>query len=533
MRSRAQAHIRLPGTTGVPFITDKDGLIKWSGAGFSRLLGDFHKLESPIMPDKLRVRFAPSPSGYLHTGGARTALFNYLWAKGQGGSFILRVEDTDEERSTEESMRAIISGLQWLGLDWDEGPDPGEFGASIGPHAPYYQSMRRPLHQQYMQRLWDEDKVFYCPATAEEMTGSDGIKLLFSPYRDISREEQQKRLADGQVMPVRFRCPRDVDVRWEDAVRGEVKISSNEVGDFVLFKGNGAPLYNFVVVCDDIDMQITNVLRGEDHISNTPKQILLHRALGQEPPMFGHVPLIVGMDRQRLSKRHGATAVDAYEEMGVLPEAMVNFLALIGWAPGDDREKMTLAELKTAFDPTRCTKSAGAFNQDKLKHYNELYIRELSADELTERLRPFVPPIWFEHRGEDYARRVFVLQQEKISYLTEMEQNTWYFFRDPLEEDSNEKNVAKFLTGNADAKKVLGEIHDAMESLSDEQWAEERLTLIVEAFVESSGLGRGKVMQPWRVALTGDSISPGFYDLVVTLGRDTVLRRVEEWLKKL
>ena len=180
-----------------------------------------------------------------------------------------------------------------------------------------------------------------------------------------------------QVMPVRFRCPKDVDLVWDDAVRGDIKISSNEVGDFVLFKGNGQPLYNYVVVCDDIDMKITNVLRGEDHISNTPKQMLLHRALGQEPPNFGHVPLIVGMDRKRLSKRHGATAVDAYEQEGVLPEAMFNFLALIGWAPGDDREKMTMEEMLKAFDPTRCTKAAGAFNPDKLKFFNELYIREL------------------------------------------------------------------------------------------------------------------------------------------------------------
>jgi glutamyl-tRNA synthetase len=460
-------------------------------------------------------------------------LFNYLWAKGQGGSFILRIEDTDEERSTAESTQAILDGLKWLGMDWDEGPDPQKFGESIGPHAPYYQSMRRPRHREFLTRLWDSGKVFYCPATPEEMTGADGKKLLFSPYHDITREEQEQRLADGQTMPVRFRCPRDEEVAWDDAVRSEVKFSSNEVGDFVLFKGNGQPLYNFVVVCDDIDMEITNVLRGEDHISNTPKQILLHRALGQEPPQFGHVPLIVGMDRQRLSKRHGATAVDAYEGMGVLPEAMVNFLALIGWAPGDDREMMTLEELKAAFDPTRCTKSAGAFNPDKLKFFNELYIRALSPAELAERLRPFVPPLWFEHRGEEYAQRVFVLQQEKIAYLTEMEANAWYFFRDPQEEDRNEKNVAKFLTDNADAKRVLGEIHAGMEALGEEQWTEEHITPIVEAFVETSGLGRGKVMQPWRVALTGDSISPGFYDLVVTLGKDTVLRRVEEWLGKL
>ncbi|MCB1186426.1 glutamate--tRNA ligase [bacterium] len=485
------------------------------------------------MAGTLRVRFAPSPTGYLHTGGARTALFNYLWAKGQGGVFILRVEDTDEERSTEESMRAILDGLQWLGIMWDEGPDPEKFGESIGPFPPYYQSMRRPLHQEYMKKLWDSGHVFYCPATAEEMTGPDGKKLTFSPYRDITREEQERRLAAGEVMPVRFRCPRDVEVSWEDAVRGKVTFSSNEVGDFVLFKGNGQPLYNFVVVCDDIDMHITNVLRGEDHISNTPKQILLHEALGHEPPEFGHVPLIVGMDRQRLSKRHGATAVDAYEEQGVLPEAMVNFLALIGWAPGDDREKMTLEEMKEAFDPHRCTKAAGAFNPDKLKFFNELYIRELSPDALLERLRRFIPPVWLEHRGEDYAKHVFTLFQEKIAYLNEMEANAWYFFRDPVEADNNEKSVAKFLTENESAKQVLSEIAAGMEALGDGEWTEEKLAPIVDGFVESSGLGRGKVMQPWRVALTGDAISPGFYDLVVTLGKDTVLRRVQPWIDRL
>lgn len=484
----------------------------------------------------VRVRFAPSPTGFLHTGGARTALYNWLWAKQSGGKFILRIEDTDDERSTEESTRAILDGLQWLGLTWDEGPDPdpARFGQSIGEHGPYYQSERAPRHRELVQQLLTEGKAFYCPATAEEMTCGDGKKLLFSPYRDLAADEQKQKLAaaDG-ALPVRFKCPRGEAVTWDDAVRGEVSFPSDELGDFIFIKSNGQPLYNFAVVCDDATMAITHVLRGEDHISNTPKQLLLYRALGFSAPVFGHAPLIVGMDRARLSKRHGATRVSAYREMGVLPQALVNFLLLIGWAPKDNKELFTREEMLSYFNPSDIGKSAGAFNIEKLHHFNGLYIRQLSPEALLASLKPFIPAQWLSYRGEDYARDTLALFQEKLTLLSEIAEQAWYFFRDPVDADYNEATVAKFLTGNVQAPQILGALFKQFSAVDNDSWDEAHLAPLVDTLCTELEVGKGKVMQPWRVALTGNKISPGFFDLVTLLGKETVLRRVLPWVERL
>lgn len=515
----------------------------------------------------VRVRFAPSPTGYLHTGGARTALFNWLWARHTGGAFILRIEDTDEERSTEASTRAILDSMAWLGMDWDEGPDPApaRFGEHIGAHAPYFQSQREPLHLQVAERLLLEGKAFYCPATETEMTGADGKKLLFSPYRDLSPEAQREAFlrakAEGRGLPLRFKCPHGVTLEWDDTVRGPVSFSSDDIGDFVIWKSSGQALYNFAVVCDDHDMEITHVLRGEDHISNTPKQLLLYDALGWARPQFGHVPLIVGMDRARLSKRHGATRVEAYREMGVLPEALVNFLVLIGWAPSGtsaaaNQELFSRDELIRYFTPNQIGRSAGAFNAEKLHYFNALYIRALGPDEYFARVKPFLPEAWLAQRGEDYAKAVCLLYQEKLITLGEIAADAWYFFIAPQEapegaadENSetasdgkeeapaygyfNPKTVAKHLTGNADAAGVLKGLYARMAALPAVQWTHAGLEPLVEEVCAETGLGKGKVMQPWRVALTGDAISPGFFDLLCVLGRDEVLRRAKPWVEEL
>jgi len=499
----------------------------------------------PLAPGTaLRVRFAPSPTGYLHTGGARTALFNWLWARGQGGTFILRIEDTDEERSTEDSTRAILDSLVWLGMDWDEGPDPcpGHFGESVGGYGPYFQSQREKLHLAAAERLISEGKAFYCPATEEEMTLPDGKRRLFSPYRDLTPDEQraafEQAKREGRGLPLRFKCPRGREVAWPDIIRGPVSFLSDEIGDFIFYKSSGHPLYNFAVVCDDHEMAVTHVLRGEDHISNTPKQILLYHALGWEPPAFGHVPLILGMDRARLSKRHGATRVEAYREMGVLPEALANFLVLIGWAPGGEsgalnQEIFTREEMIRHFHPEEIGKSAGAFNIEKLLHFNGLYLRALSPAEFFARLKPYLPAGWLEYRGEDYAKRACVLYQDKLTLLGEIEGNAWYFFREPDEADYNADAVGKFITGNADATRVLRGLYERLAALPSELWTVEGLEPLVEALCAELGLGKSKLMQPWRVALTGDKISPGFYDLLAVLGRDAVLRRAAPWLEQL
>jgi glutamyl-tRNA synthetase len=504
----------------------------------------------------VRVRFAPSPTGYLHIGGARTALFNWLWARQTGGAFILRIEDTDEQRSTEESTRAILDSLLWLGITWDEGPDPdpARFGESSGPYGPYFQSQREKLHLQAAERLLTEGKAFYCPASEAEMTLPDGKKRLFSPYRDLPADEQReafmKATEVGSGLPLRFRCPRSAAIEWHDLIRGEVRFDSEEIGDFIIWKSSGQVLYNFAAACDDHDMEITHVLRGEDHISNTPKQLLLYDALGWPRPVFGHVPLILGMDRARLSKRHGATRVEAYREMGVLAEALANFLLLIGWAPGGlsealNRELFTRDEMIRLFHVEEVGKSSGAFNLDKLLHFNGLYIRGLSPEEFFERLRPYLPTGWLEHRGEDYARCACTLYQDKLTLLSEIEQSAWYFFIDPALRSADEEPpdaedprsaigfynaqaVAKFLTGNPDAPRVLGGLFDLFDKCTE--WTQDALTPLVEGFCGEIGLGKAKVMQPWRVALTGNTMSPGFYDLLSVLGSDTVLRRVQPWI---
>jgi glutamyl-tRNA synthetase len=503
----------------------------------------------------LRTRFAPSPTGYLHTGGARTALYSWLVAKQTGGQFILRIEDTDEERSTEASTRAILDSMAWLGLTWDEGPDPapGRFGESFGPAGTYFQSQRAERHIELLDGMLKTGKAFYCPATTEEMLGADGKKLLLSPYRDLSYDEQQARLsAAGGQLPVRFKCPLGEEVAWDDAIRGRVSFKSDEIGDFIFVKSNGKPLYNFAVVCDDADMRINLVLRGEDHISNTPKQIMLYHALGFPEPRFGHAPLIVGMDRARLSKRHGATQVGAYRELGVLPEALVNFLALIGWAPSGNsaaanQEIFTREELIQYFHIEEVGKSAGAFNIEKLTNMNGLHLRALSPEAFFETAKPHLPAEWLEARGADYAQRVLALYQDKLTLLSQARENVWYFFErlrdgEPAPDADgnvsyvgyyNPKAVAKFLTGNADAPAVLAQIYAAIEAVPAADWDEAHLHPTVDAVCESLSLGKGKVMQPWRVALTGDTVSPGFFDLLAVLGKDETLARVKPWVERL
>ncbi len=436
----------------------------------------------------MRVRFAPSPTGFLHTGGARTALYNWLMARQSGGSFILRIEDTDEARSTEDSTRAILDGLAWLGLDWDEGPDPADFGESLGGHGPYFQSRRRERHLEVVRQLLESGHAFYCPATAEELTDSDGKKKLLSPYRDLTPEEQQKRLDAGEAMPVRLKCPLGEDVSWVDIVRGPVNFRSDEVGDFVIVKSSGQPLYNLAVTADDCDMEVSHVLRGEDHISNTPKQLLLYRALGWDAPVFGHLPLIVGMDRARLSKRHGATSVGSYRELGYLPEALTNFLLLIGWSPSGkaeaaNQEVFTRDEMIRHFKAQEIGKSAGAFNMEKLDNMNGLYLRALEPAEFVERLWPFLPEGW-RAMERAYLDAVLPLYQDKLVTLSEIEQNAWYFFSDPQEGEApvdeetgkpqlgyySEKAVRKFITENDNAAAVLGELFVQFEQL--DQWTE-------------------------------------------------------------
>ncbi len=339
----------------------------------------------------MRVRFAPSPTGSLHVGNARTALFNWLLARGQGGTFVLRLEDTDEARSTQASAEGILEDLRWLGLQWDEGPDVG------GPFGPYRQSERLPLYREHAAGLFEQDLAYYCFCSPAELEAARdaALKAGATPRyagtcATIDPERARARVAAGEPAAVRFRVPRHSAVTFTDVVRGPITTDIGMTGDFVLLRQNGLPAYNFAVVVDDLAMQISLVVRGEDHVPNTPRQVLLYRALGAEPPTFAHLSLVLGPDHAPLSKRHGASSVGEFRARGVLPEALCNYLALLGWSPGQDEEILPLAELSRRFLVQDVTKSAGVFDPDKLAWMNRHYLKEADASRVAALLAPYL-----------------------------------------------------------------------------------------------------------------------------------------------
>lgn len=344
----------------------------------------------------IRVRFAPSPTGYLHVGGARTAFYNYLFAKKMGGQFILRVEDTDLERSTEEALKMQIEDLMWLGLQWDEGIDPKTL-KSFGPYGPYRQSERRTIYQEHAEKLLASGKAYYDFRTDEELEALKAKALEQGDMNRTSRpevivpiEEARHRIAGGEKAAIRFRVDDVRDYVLKDLVRGEVRFPSDMVGDFVILRSNGMPVYNFCCVIDDALMKISHVFRAEEHLSNTLRQQMLYEAFGYTVPQFGHLSLVLGQDRQKLSKRHGATSCNDYKKRGYLPEALLNFLALLGWSPSDDREIFSIPELIQAFSETRLNASGAVFDEEKLKWMNSMHLRALPNEELWRRVQPFL-----------------------------------------------------------------------------------------------------------------------------------------------
>jgi glutamyl-tRNA synthetase len=349
----------------------------------------------------VRVRFAPSPTGYLHVGGARTALYNYLFARGQGGTFVLRIEDTDAARSTDESVTAILDSMRWLGLEWDEGPDVG------GPFGPYFQSQRRDLYRRWADALLESGRAYRCYCTAAELEARREQQLARGepPRYDVRcrglDESQRSALeAEGRTPAVRFALPDAGETAWDDVVRGRVAFQNDQLDDFVALRSDGLPTYNFACVVDDHAMEITHVVRGDDHISNTPRQILLYQALGWTPPAFAHVPMILGSDGTRLSKRQGAVSVAAYRELGYLPSALDNFLALLGWAFDGKRELFTLDELVRSFQLERVGSNPAVFNLQKLEWINAQHLKML-----TEEQRVALARAYLESRGHDFSRR--------------------------------------------------------------------------------------------------------------------------------
>src|SRR5262245_53769436 len=384
----------------------------------------------------VRVRFAPSPTGYLHVGGARTALFNWLFARRLGGTLVLRIEDTDAERSSPEMVEGILDGMRWLGLDWDEGPKVG------GQYAPYFQSERLDRHRAMAARLVAQGSAYYCYCTPEELKAKreQGVEKYDRTCRALTADEVAARETAGRARAVRVHVPAGV-MRFEDLVHGPITFSGANIEDFVILRSDGQPTYHLSVVSDDVEMKITHVVRGDDHISNTPKQLLLYEAVGAPVPAFAHVPLILGPDKKRLSKRHGATSVMEYARQGYLPEAMVNFLALLGWSPGSgDREIFSREELASLFDLRGISGSSAVFNPEKLEWFNQQYIVTLAPEELTARIRPLLEAagLWdasFLTAKHGWFFSVLELLKPRAKRLEDFVTMGQYFFSDDVAYD--------------------------------------------------------------------------------------------------
>jgi glutamyl-tRNA synthetase len=467
------------------------------------------------MSDPIKVRFAPSPTGFLHIGGVRTALFNWLFARHHKGKFVLRIEDTDHERSTEESIAEILESMKWLGLDWDEGP--------------YRQTERQEIYSQKVDQLFKENKAYRCYCTPDELDRkrNEAQKKGLKPKYDGTCRDRADSPADAASV-VRFRAPLEGSVVVDDLLRGKVVFDVAELDDVILQRTDGSPTYNFVVVVDDADMGITHVVRGDDHLSNTPRQCLLYDALNFSRPKFAHISMILGQDKARLSKRHGATSALAYRDMGYLPAAMINYLARLGWSHGD-QEIFSCAEMIEHFSFDSVHTSAAVFDPDKLSWLNEHYIKSTPPEELAPHLEPFLirSGVLSEGHGLSFAEiaKVIPSLNQRAKTLIEMAEKSAFYFQKEVVFD--EKAKTKFLT--AEAKPLLEKVIAGLSSL--ENFSAEEIEALFKKTVEDEGMKLGKLAQPVRVALTGTTVSPGIYDVILLLGKEGTLARLKNALQ--
>ncbi len=465
------------------------------------------------MAEKVRVRFAPSPTGYLHIGGVRTALFNYLFARKEGGTFLLRIEDTDVERSTDESIQAILDGMEWLGLEYDE--------------ETVRQSQRNDIYQKHIDRLLAEGKAYPCYCSKEEL--EERRKEAMKQGRDPKYDGRCRDGADpvpGREPAIRFKAPHTGTTEMIDLIRGPINFDNSQLDDLIIRRSFGAPTYNLCVVVDDALMEMTHIIRGDDHINNTPKQILLYQALGYEVPKYAHLPMILGSDKARLSKRHGATSVMAYKEMGYLPEALINYLVRLGWGYGDD-EIFSKEELIEKFSLEGVNKSAAVFNLEKLNWLNHHYIKTGDPGRLARLLNEILVQKGmisepYPEEKMDYLTEVVKCQQEKRKTLVEMAEMSTYFFEPEITID--EKAGKKFL--KPAALPLLEKLMSHFGSLDN--FKEESIQKVFEQIMAEEELKLGKIAQPLRVALTGGTVSPGIFELVSVLGKEMVLERMKK-----
>ncbi len=486
-----------------------------------------------ITQENIRVRMAPSPTGPLHIGTARTALFNYLFAKKYNGKFILRIEDTDKERSKPEWEKEIIDGLLWLGISWDEGPDKG------GNFGPYRQSERIDIYKNYLEKLLQEEKAYWCFCSGQEIEAFKQERLSMGKppiYKchcaDLSKEElaQKQKNQDGVI---RFKTPK-IEVSFEDLIRGKITYNGSLFGDMVIAKKLDEPLYNFACVVDDYKMQITHVIRGEDHISNTPKQILLALALGIESPKFLHLPLILGPDKAKLSKRHGTTtSIKDYQQQGYLPEALINFITLLGWNPGTKEEIILLENLKKDFSYEKIQKSGAIFNAQKLDFLNGYFIRKTPLEKLTELCLPYLIKAGLVKSGGVEIEKIapmIALYQERLKKLSEITELIDFFF---LENLQYQKELLRWKeVGDSEILANLDKLIKTLSNIKEQDWTEKTINEAILPIANEIN-DRGKILWPMRVALSGKKASAGPFEIAQVLGKEKTLQRIQLAITKL
>ena len=468
----------------------------------------------------VRVRFAPSPTGKLHVGGARTALYNYMFARHEGGKFLLRIEDTDRERSREEFVRDILEGLKWLGLQWDEDI--------------VYQSQNEEKHRELAYKLLEEGKAYldrYQPEEWQQVREKylKGIKDQ-AQKKQLERQlildppQEFRHILERETGAIRIKVPDEGNIEFEDLIRGKISYPAAHISDIVILRSNGTPTYNFAVVVDDALMNITHVIRGDDHIPNTPKQIVIYEALGFPVPQFAHLPMILGPDKKKLSKRHGAASVLEYRDMGILPEALFNFLALLGWAPYPDREVVPPQEMIELFDIRKVNKNPAVFDVNKLYWINSQYIKEKSDEELAELIKPFVPEDVYSKEGALLAAR---LLKDRVKTLKDFWEYGDYAFTDDfvIEEKAYQKHFSD------------PEVFDRLKVLLDEfrrieDWKEETIEKVLRETAERLGVKAAKLIHPVRIAVSGKKVGPSLFFMLEALGKDRVIRRIERIIER-
>lgn len=480
------------------------------------------------MEKKLKVRFAPSPTGPFHIGGARSALFNWLVARHADGTFLVRIEDTDLKRSTKESEENIKDSLKWLGMNWDEGIDVG------GPHGPYRQTERLDLYKKEVQRLLDEGKAYYCYCSAEELEKSRKAQLdagktpIYDEHcRHLTEEEKAKYEAEGRKPVVRLKVRKDGVFAFDDMVRGHVEFQAAGVGDFIIMKSDGIPVYNFAVVIDDAFMEVTHVIRAEEHLSNTPRQLAIYEALGYKPPKFGHISLILGEDHKKMSKRHGATSVTEYRNMGYLPEAVVNYLALLGWTPKGEQEIFTEEELIKQFSMKRVSSNDAVFDINKLNWINFQYMKKLDADQLYDLIVPFLVKAGYVDAAvsegkKDWLKKVIWFMKDHIYFAGQAAEELKFFFEDMPE--LTDEDVLAVMKEETSGKLLKAFIED-LKALETFDQAE--IKKCFNACMKAQGIKGKAAYEPTRIALTGATQGPGMFEMMELFGREKTMDRLE------